>query len=322
MIKLSGIIFITTYNCNADCKHCFFDTQTAQHYLSPDIIDRVYADESITKHMFWNHLSGGEVFLQPEKLYEIIRTIRKYFTKDIGMSTNGFWAKTPEIAQKRVQELLEAGISGIAVSADTFHEEYIDTHSVAHAIAAVSTSGLQNHSYIMGARCAEDMLNAMAYNVLTDKLTNKVQASYTMPLAPTTIRSIGKGSSVAIPKKENMPQGICSNLCECLGARGPYNPSMVWVDVYGNVMVCYGIIIGNVYETDFAQIIREYKTFDFPLLHIIAEKGPHALIEIAKKEGIPCDALKFYDECDVCYTLRKLLLKYYSKELGPRECYP
>ena len=321
-MKLTGITFITTYNCNAQCAHCFFDTQTAPHYISPDVVARVYEDVSITKSMFWNHLSGGEVMLQPSKFYAIISEIRKYFTGDLGMSTNAFWAKTLHQAKSVVNDLTQLGISGIAVSSDAFHDAYVPLSYVAHAVSALRDSGLKKHSYIMGARCNSDVFQESLYNSKTDQNASYLQSISNMPLAPTAIRSIGKGTLVNVPKKDTIPCKPCSDLSECLGTRGPFNPAMVWVDAFGNVMVCYGIIIGNVFEKKFVDIISEYTIDSNPVLKIIAEEGPHGLFYDAKQCNSELQQNSFYDTCDVCYACRKALRKKHHMYLGPHECYP
>lgn len=259
MIELSGITFIASYNCNAHCRHCFFDTSAAYSYMSPEIIERVYEDRSVLKKMFWNHISGGEVMLEPDSLYDIIRKIRTHFSGDIGISTNGFWANSPEIAERRIQELKDAGVSGIAVSSDTFHDEFIPCQNVANVVHALSQSGLTRHSYIMSTVCNNDVLHAQGYNLLSEKLAQKVTGDYPIPFAKPAIRSIGKGSLLNLPKKKIFSKhAACTELSECLGKRGPFNPAMVYVDVYGNIMICYGIIIGNIFKTPFAQIISNF----------------------------------------------------------------
>jgi len=289
--------------------------------MSPEIIDIVYKDLSITEKMFWNHFSGGEILLKKDAFLEIIKRTRKYFSKDIGISTNGFWAKNKEVSTSIVNELVQAGVSGIAVSTDYYHTPYINKEYAKNAAEAITNSGLKTHSYVMGARCNADVSNADNTNKETEALSSFVQGSTKMPLAPTAIRSIGKGSYINIPKKQDLPTGKCSDLSECLGKRGPLNPAMVWVDPYGNVMVCYGIIIGNVYKTPFIDIISNYKTDDFPLIKSISELGPYSLYKEALDKGVMKET-KFYDVCDVCYTSRKALQNEFPTILGPQECYP
>jgi len=319
-IKLTGITFITTYNCNAHCEHCFFDTKGENVYMNPELIDLVYKDLANSNTMFWNHFSGGEVLLHKSTFIEIIKKTRSYFKGDIGISTNAFWANNINRAEAVVSELISAGVSGIAISCDYFHEKFIPKENAKNAVRAITNLGLKTHCYIMGARCNSGVYNAEQINLVSQNLAIDVRENSQMPLAPTIIRSIGKGSQINIPKSSKVPQGMCSDLSECLGKRGPFNPAMVWVDAYGNVMLCYGIVIGNVYNTPFIDIINNYSLENSEITKCISVGGPKELLKLVNKNNISME-LKFYDECDVCFNARKVLQPYYS-ELHPRECYP
>jgi hypothetical protein len=66
--------------------------------------------------------SGGEVFLYPAQILTLVTEARSLgFVVDV--ETNAFWARNPEIAARRLAPFVEAGISGMALSADAFHTE-------------------------------------------------------------------------------------------------------------------------------------------------------------------------------------------------------
>lgn len=270
--------------------------------------------------MTWVHVSGGEILINQTKCFELLETIHSYFKKNIGISTNAFWATHSNITHTIVQKLIHLGVTGIAISADYFHLPYIPLSRPRKAVQSIVEQGLKTHCYIMGARCKSDILNHNEINSISEHIAKQVQNKTAMPLAPTHIRSIGLGRYINTPKKNTIPQGGCTELSECLGKRGPMNPSMVWVDCYGNVMLCYGIIIGNVYTTPFAEIIQSYTPKQHRIASIIAEKGPKGLYELAQSLHLETPQ-EFYDECDLCFSCRQLLQKHYN-ELGPTECYP
>jgi len=288
--------------------------------MDPKIIDLVFEQYDVPKGMFWNHISGGEVFLQKDSFLHIVRNIRKYFKGSIGISTNAFWAKDNDSAQRIVQESIEAGITGIAVSTDHYHKDYIPTQYVQNAVDAIEASGLQTHCYVMGARTG-DTDSDTDINAETERLAAIVKGEKQIPLAPTTIRSIGKGSLINTPKNKGIPDGKCTELSTCLGDRDPFKPAMVWIDVYGNVMICYGIIIGNVHKTRFADIISNYDAESNPITSIIKDFGPKGLYDLT--ENLQLSPPKsYFDECDICYQNRGLLQNRYPDILGPKECYP
>ncbi|HRS19857.1 MAG TPA: radical SAM protein, partial [Bacteroidales bacterium] len=319
-MKLSGITFLPTYNCNASCSHCFFDTKACKQYMEPDIVHKVFENYKITKFMTWVHVSGGEILLNQRACFDLIETIQLYFKKNIGISTNAFWATSSSVAYDVVQTLVSLGVNGIAVSADYFHSPYVPLSHIKRAVQAIVDSGITTHCYIMGAQCKSDVLNSNDINSVSQQIAAYVKGNTNMPLAPTNIRSIGYGSKINSPKKQIVPNGKCTDLSECLGKRGPLNPKMVWIDCYGNVMICYGIIIGNIYKTSFAEIIANYSPKQSIIIDILTEKGPIGLYELAQQMNVAV-VKEFYDECDVCYSSRKALQPFFS-ELGPAECYP
>jgi sulfatase maturation enzyme AslB (radical SAM superfamily) len=320
-MKLTGITWIPTYNCNIDCDHCFFDTLGKQKYMDPDIIHKALDGFAHTKYMFWQQLSGGEIFLNEKKLFQIISNIRHYFNKNIGLSTNAFWARDEKQTRGKVEELSKSGVTGIALSADYYHQKKMDISGPKLLAKVLKESGLKTHSYLMGAHLKNDVTNAQKVNAITQGITSEINDKLDLPIAVAHERSIGKGSRINNPKKTVIPQGMCTELNTCLGKRSPFNPAMVWIDAYGNVMICYGIIIGNLHANSLNEIIANYKPNNYPLLEGLAQLGPKYLYKKAKQLTVKLPPA-FFDECDVCYQSRVVLRKKYPELFGPDECYP
>jgi hypothetical protein len=289
--------------------------------MDPELVHSAFDSLENTKHMFWNHLSGGEIFLDEEKLFQIIKNIRKHFKKDLGISTNAFWAEDEKETSQKVQLLAELGVTGIALSADYYHQQFLSIERPKTLARAIKQNNLKTHSYIMGARLNSDVDNAVTINTQSELIASEVNQDLEIPYARAIERSIGKGCLINQPKKSKIPQGMCTELNTCLGERSPFNPAMVWIDPYGNVMICYGLIIGNLYKNSLNDIIGNYVPGNYPVLNELAQQGPRAIYEIAlsKKLNLP---LEFYDECDVCYQSRSVLQKNYPDLFGPKECYP
>lgn len=321
MISISGITWITTYNCNFNCDHCFFETQGNNKYMEPELIERALSGFKYSDKMFWQHLSGGEIFLQPDTLFSIIEKIQQHFKGNIGLSTNGYWATSKEKTETLLQKLQQHGINGLAVSADYYHTPFMNKQSVQNLLTALTTSNMKVHSYLMGARLDERVAYSTKVNTKAEELANELKPFADFPLAPTTVRSIGKGSRINQPKENPLPTGYCTELCTCLGTRTPFNPAMVWIDPYGNVMICYGIIIGNLYKQSLNEIIENYHPEQNPILKALSDMGPQSLHNLATEHMVALPE-KYFDECDLCYTTRKALRKIYPAVLGPDECYP
>ena len=95
------------------------------------------------------------------------------------------------------------------------------------------------------------------------------------------------------------------------------SPERVHVDAYGNVHLCQGLSMGNMWEKPLADLVRDYDPQAHPIAGPLVRGGPKQLAEehgLAMGDG-------YVDECHKCYTARKLLLPRFPKHLAPQEAY-
>lgn len=311
-LVLSGITWILSYRCNLSCKHCFFDVDGPSQVLSHELAGKALASLTQPVPLAWQHVSGGEPLLFEAELHRLLEVIQDYGSKTVGIASNGFWGATQHRARQTVEELKQRGVNGVCLSVDDYHQEQVPLAHVRVAAEQVAKHNMGKHSFVVccypegGAKPVEP-------------------EGFAIPFAPVPIRKIGKGCSVAAGDRQNraplIPDSPCRNLCCCLGETSPFAPQMVWIDPYGNVMICYGLIIGNLHERSLGELVRDYTTSQSPLLQALAEDGPVGLYRLAFDEGWrPKQA--FADECDLCWQARKFLRDGYPVELGPDECYP
>ena len=57
------------------------------------------------------------------------------------------------------------------------------------------------------------------------------------------------------------------------------SPSRVHVDPYGNVHLCRGLLMGNIWERSFSALVRDYAAGAHPICGPLVEGGPAALAE-------------------------------------------
>ncbi len=309
---ISGITWILSYRCNLNCAHCFFDVQGDLH-----ILDHVLAREALTSleqsdPLAWQHVSGGEPLLFEAELHRLLEVIQEHGSKTVGLATNGFWGDSEQRAQQTVSQLRRRGVNGLCLSADNYHQSTLPIDYVRTAAEQVAAQGLKKHSFVV---CCQPEGEPPSCAV----------QDFALPLAPVFVRKIGRGAAVGVPdgasQTGNIPDAPCRNLCCCLGETTPFEPQMVWIDPYGNVMICYGLIIGNLYESSLGEILRNYSVNHSPLLKILAEEGPIGLYRLAVNKGWQ-PKQGFADECALCWQSRYFLRKGWIENLGPDECYP
>lgn len=117
------IIFSVTDICNLKCKHCYIkknnqklDINATKKFLSS--INSTSSENPITHIGF----SGGEPFLHPTFIEEIVKvSVENDLLFDCIM-TNGVWWKNQDELKNTLQKIYDAGFDGkIGISFDYFH---------------------------------------------------------------------------------------------------------------------------------------------------------------------------------------------------------
>ena len=311
-LVISGITWILSYRCNLNCRHCFFDVNGALRILGHDLARTALASLELSEPLAWQHVSGGEPLLFREELYRLLEVIQKHGSKSVGIASNGFWGESTQLAQQTVAQLKQRGVNGICLSVDDYHQEQLPINFVRTAAEQVAEQGLKQHSYVVSCH--------------PEETTPSIELdSFALPLANVPVRKIGKGVAVSegveTGQTNKIPDSPCRELCCCLGETTPFEPQMVWIDPYGSVMICYGLIVGNLHERSLGEILKDYSANRSPLLKTLTEEGPVGLYRLAVDEGWQPEA-NFTDECSLCWQARCFLRSIYPDELGPDECYP
>lgn len=309
---ISGITWILSYRCNLNCQHCFFDVDGPLNVLDSGLAQQALASLDQPGPLAWQHVSGGEPLLFEEELHRLLEVIRASGSKTVGIATNGFWGDSKKRAQQTVEQLKRRGVNGVCLSADSYHQQHVSPDHIRTVADQVFEQGLGKHSFVVCCYPAEEEQPSEG-------------EPYALSFAPIPIRKIGKGSSPATgagPGSEReIPNSPCRNLCCCLGETSPFEPQMVWIDPYGNVMICYGLIVGNLHSESLGDILRNYSIRQSPLLEALAEEGPVGLYHLALSRGRQPEG-PFADECDLCWKSRHALREDFTSMLGPDECYP
>jgi hypothetical protein len=95
------------------------------------------------------------------------------------------------------------------------------------------------------------------------------------------------------------------------------SPSRVHVDPYGNVHLCQGLLMGNIWERSLSELVGDYSAATHAICGPLAQGGPAAL---AEQYGLPLGD-DYVDECHLCYLVRRSLLDRFPEFLGPRQVY-
>jgi len=133
---------ILTYRCNAECRHCFFESSPSRTgVITLQTAQRVINNAS-SLGAEWVSFSGGEPFLEYDLLKELIALSSGKGLKT-EVVTNGFWGQTREEARGVLKPLIAAGLDVLNLSVDDYHSESIPLESVMNAYWAAVDLGLK-----------------------------------------------------------------------------------------------------------------------------------------------------------------------------------
>jgi hypothetical protein len=95
------------------------------------------------------------------------------------------------------------------------------------------------------------------------------------------------------------------------------DPGRVHLDPLGNLHVCQGISIGNLFEKDLTEIWSAFVPEDHPIVGPLLRGGP---AELAHQHDISTDE-SYADACHMCYTTRVSLRQRFPELLLPDQMY-
>jgi MoaA/NifB/PqqE/SkfB family radical SAM enzyme len=247
--------------------------------------------ESITTVYF----EGGEPFLFYPLLLEGVKIAdEKGF--QIGIVTNGFWGISEEDAVHWLKPFLPYRITDLSISDDQFHYNQDEPNHAKNAVAAMKKLNIPGDTICIETPTVKRRDQDKGEHVIGGGVTFKGRAVDTL--------------------LDNLPKRNWQGLIEC-----PYedleSPQRVHIDPYGNVHLCQGLVMGNIWEIPLSKLLQNYNPQSHPICKSLVNGGPAFL---AKEYKIDHDS-EYVDECHFCYTLRKGLIDKYPNHLAPRQVY-
>ncbi len=296
---LTGIHFILTYTCNAECGHCFlYCSPKSSGTFTINRISQVLNEAKKIGTIEWIFFEGGEPFLFFPLLLEGIRRAHQMGFK-VGVVTNAYGAHAEEDAELWLKPLSEAGVSYLNISNDSFHysEEKNNPAVTAMTVAAA-----------LGIECAPIHIDEP--KIIQADMDGEEKGH---PVVGGGAKFRGRAVEKLI---EGLPSRTWHELNTC-----PYedliDPSRVHVDAFGNVQLCQGLGMGNMWERPLSEIVRNYRAKSHPICGPLAQGGPAQLagvLNIHHEE-------EYVDECHFCYRLRRTILNDYPEYLAPKQVY-
>lgn len=275
----STIAFLITEKCPVGCRHCIIESENVfgRYVLDdswPDWI-RSVSESGVIKDI---SLTGGEPFAVYETLLNMTAIVRNN-----GMlphvTTSAYWAKTEHTTEKAIKELSSAGLAGLGVSVDQFHQEKVNIQNVIRAIRISKRYGLRvgvSYRYHGKSLRAEEAV-AQLTNIIGDTL--KELDTINIGLIQRSGRAARELDFARVGTEEPKSLKLCT-------AIGP----MILPD--GTVTCCCGaplpptspLIIGNLNQESFSEIYRRFE--EHPLLPFLKVMGLTEMVDLLRTNGL------------------------------------
>lgn len=292
-MNLTGLHLLMTYRCTYACEHCFVwsGPHAAAKVLTVGEIEEILrqAVDLGTVDTIW--FEGGEPFLLRRTLLAgIARAHQRGFRA--GVVSNGYWATSVATAKARLQPLMDAGMSTVALSLDSLHGDQMAQRRARHAVTAVQELGLS----------------------LLMLITEKPEHGRQYPC--------GDGGQVmfrgraAVELADRVEHRAWRSFTTCPHEKLD-DPSRVHVDPFGWVHLCQGIVMGNLFERPLTELVNEYDPPRHPIVGPLLAGGPAGLVE---RYELPHDE-EYADACHLCYAARLQLRTRFPRLLAPGQMY-
>ncbi len=294
---LKGIHFLLTYTCNFECDHCFLYCGPSAEGTFTIAQLRSVHEEMKKMNIKMVYYEGGEAFLYYPLLIEGIK-----LSSDMGCSTgvvtNSYWALSDEDAEIWLKPLLDLGVSDVSVSNDAFHHGDNIENPATRVLAALK------HMKMSGG------------DICIEKPSIDLKKTQEKGEPVIGGGAMFRGRAVETLITDELPKKHWEEFIEC-----PHedltDPGRVHIDSYGNVHLCQGLSMGNMWKTPLNELVKNYDANNHPICGPLVKGGPAELVktyQLDHEEG-------YIDACHLCYTTRLKLIDKFPEYLAPKQVY-
>lgn len=295
-MSLGGLHLLLTYQCTFECNHCFVwgsPRQTGTMSLAQirDILDQARQLGSVQSIFF----EGGEPFMYYATMLRGIQIAHQMGFK-VGIVSNAYWAVDLEDALENLRPL--AGlISGITVSSDLFHYNETISREAQNATRAADQIGI----------------SVGMITIASPETSSGDAAVGQLPEGESGVMFRGRAAEKLTGQALKHPWESFTNCpFEDLEA-----PGRVHVDPLGNLHICQGISMGNMFADRLVDIVKGFRPYDHPILGPLLKGGPTQLV---REYDLP-HMDEYADACHLCYQARLALRPVYPDTLTPDQVY-
>jgi len=295
-MRLTGLHLLLTYQCTLECDHCFvWSSPEARGTMSLRDVQEILRQAEDLGGIDWIFFEGGEPFLFYPLLLKAVRlAARKGFR--VGIVSNAYWATGLREAKEALRPF-RGLIQDLSLSSDRYHEAAEDGHLAENATAAARAFGIP---------CS----------VLAVAPPEEADATGRVGQLPPGVSAVMYRGRAAkrLASRARLHPWTELDRCPYENLRGP---ERVHIDPEGNVHLCQGISLGNVFERPLREIVGAYDPDAHPIAGPLLEGGPAALVRRYRV----AHGRSYADACHLCDHARRTLRRRFPAILRPNRMY-
>ncbi len=292
-MKLESLHILLTYQCTYECEHCFvWGSPWQTGTLTLEQIEQILqqAKEAGVTSIYFE---GGEPFLYYPILVRAVREAAE-LGFSVGIVSNAYWASSVADAEEWLRPFV-GRLADLSVSSDLFH-----------------------CSEAMGERPQNALVAAKWLNIPTGMISvaqpdAEARQSHGQIENESAVMYRGRAAVELSPRAEVYPWESFDS-CPHEDLR---EPGRIHLDPLGNLHICQGVSIGNLFEKRLKQICEAYDPDAHPICGPLLDGGPAALVT---EYNVP-HAPSYADACHLCYAARTTLRSRFPQCLRPDQMY-
>lgn len=295
-MTLTGLHLLLTYQCNLECDHCFVWGGPRQSgTMTLRRLDGILDQARDLGTVDWIFFEGGEPFLYYALLLHGARRASRMGFR-VGIVSNGYWATDVEDAAACLRPF-KGLVQDLSVSSDLFHWTEAQARLAEHASEAAKKIGIP----------------AGVIRIASPGTRGAVASEGQLPPGESAVMYRGRAAEKLVARARRRPW---TSLTAC-PHENLRDPERVHVDPLGNVHVCQGISMGNLFQARLKDLVASYRPEDHPVLGPLLSGGPAELVrryDLTHERG-------YADACHLCYEARRALRGRFGASLAPDQMY-
>jgi MoaA/NifB/PqqE/SkfB family radical SAM enzyme len=295
-MRIDGVHVLLSYTCLYECDHCFaWGSPRQEGTLSMAGLHEILRQARELGTVNWFFFEGGEPFL----FYPVLRSAVEKAAGagfDVGLVSNAYWATEVEDAVEWLRPF--AGIVGdLSISSDDYH-------------------GGSNHARRAGNALEAAQRLEIPASIIAVAQPGDLEATISIGTLEGDCAAVMYRGRAAEALADRVPWPAWERYEEC-----PHedlrSPGRIHIDPLGNVHVCQGISLGNVFQGPLKELCEGYDPDGHPIVGPLLSGGP---AELCRRYGLDLGA-GAADACHLCYLARVALRDRFPDVLTPDQMY-